>query len=47
MNMTDIKETISEGSCVDCSEYFGTLEKDNKCTFCYYGKVGLYSKKKI
>lgn len=35
---------VTEGSCVECKEYFGTPEKDNKCTYCYIGKVGLYSK---
>ena len=44
--MASKKETkkILKGSCVECKEYFGTPEKDNKCTYCYIGKVGLYSK---
>ena len=28
---------VIEGSCVECKEYFGTPEKDNKCSYCFKG----------
>ena len=44
MTSKKVCNSVTEGSCVECKEYFGTPEKDNKCTYCYTGKVGLYNK---
>jgi hypothetical protein len=31
-------------NCIVCQNFFGLPENDNKCTYCYIGKIGLYSK---
>ena len=36
---------VIEGSCVECKEYFGTPEKDNKCSYCFKG-IDIFKKKK-
>ena len=33
-----------EPNCIECKKYFGHPEKDNKCSYCYIGKIGIYDK---